>query len=247
VGIIDIEYLTRTRLYTIMVSIQSELAGMLMSDEIDKVVNYYPELTYLPPELKLAFVNSSSLFHAELDADLFDFSSLVQSYVMLTSGTIRVTQQGKGREIVLYRVHPGGYCVLTVCNILSETIYQTISTAETEICGVAIPTTLFKQMIEQSPTFCMFIFRSFSVRLSGLLGLIDEINFMQLDERLAGLLLSKGCVIKTTHSQLADELGSVREVISRILKGFEIRGLVKLDRNQVKILDQEALGKIAGL
>ncbi len=82
----------------------------------------------------------------------------------------------------------------------------------------------------------MFIFRSFPDRLSGLLGLIDEITFMQLDERLAGLLLSKGSVVKTTHSQLADELGSVREVISRILKDFEIKGLVKLDRNQVRNL-----------
>jgi len=220
---------------------------MLISDEIDKVVNYYPVLSELPPELKLAFVNSSSVFHAELDADLFDFRSLIQSYVMLTSGTIRVTRQGKGREIVLYRVHPGEYCILTVCNILSETLYQTISTAETEICGVAIPATFFKYMIEQSPAFCMFIFRSFSSRLSGLLGLIDEINFMQLDERLAGLLLSKGSVIKTTHSQLADELGSVREVISRILKDLEIKGLLKLDRNQIQILDQEALEKIARL
>jgi CRP/FNR family transcriptional regulator len=220
---------------------------MLLSDEIDKVVNIYPMLSDLPPELKLAFVNSSSTFHAKLGADLFDFSALVQSYVMLNSGTIRVTRQGKGREIVLYRVHPGEYCILTVCNILCETLYQTISTAETEICGVAIPATLFKQMIEQSRTFSMFIIRSFSGRLSGLLGLIDGITFMQLDERLSGLLLSKGCVVKTTHSQLADELGSVREVISRILKDFEIKGLVKLDRNQVQILDQEALEKIAGL
>jgi CRP/FNR family transcriptional regulator len=178
------------------------------------------------------------LFLAKLNAELFDFSALDQSYVMLTSGTIRVTRQGKGREIVLYHVHPGEFCILTVCNILSETLYQTVSTAETETRGVAIPAMLFKHMIEQSPTFFMFIMRSFSNRLSELPGLIDGITFMQLDERLAGLLLSKGCVVKTTHSQLADELGSVREVISRILKDFEIKGLVKLDRNQVQILDQ---------
>jgi CRP/FNR family transcriptional regulator, anaerobic regulatory protein len=220
---------------------------MLTSDEMNKVVNYYPVLSGLPPELKLAFENSSSRFHAKLDAHLFDFSALVQSYMMLTSGTIRVTRQGRCREIVLYRVQPGENCILTVCNILSETLYQTISTAETEICGVAIPATLFKHMIEQSPTFYMYIFRSFSGRLSGLLGLIDEITFMQLDERLAGLLLSKGSVVKTTHSQLADELGSVREVISRILKDFEFKGLVKLDRNLVQTVDQEALKKIARL
>jgi len=211
---------------------------MLLSGEIDKVVNHYPLLSDLPPELKFAFVNSSLLFLAKLNAELFDFSALDQSYVMLTSGTIRVTRQGKSREIVLYRVHPGEFCILTVCNILSETLYQTESTAETETRGVTIPAILFKHLIEQSPTFFMFIMRSFSDRLSELPGLIDGITFMQLDERLAGLLLSKGCVVKTTHSQLSDELGSVREVISRILKDFEIKGLVKLDRNQVQILDQ---------
>jgi CRP/FNR family transcriptional regulator len=183
---------------------------MLTLDEIDKFLKIYPMLSDLPPELELDFVNSSTLFHAEMNAELFDFSAIVQSYVMLISGTIRVTRQGKGREIVLYRVHPGEYCILTVCNILCETIYETISTAETEIYGVAIPATLFKHMIKHSPTFGMFIIRSFSGRLSELLGLIDEITFMQLDERLAGLLLSKGRVVKTTHSQLADELGSVR-------------------------------------
>jgi CRP/FNR family transcriptional regulator len=220
---------------------------MLKSDEIAEVVYSYPVLSHLSPELKLAFVNLSSPFHGETGAYLLDFSSLIPSYVMLTSGTIMVTRQGKGREIVLYRIHPGESCILSVCNILSETLYQTISSAESDVSGVAIPATLFKNMIEQSPTFCMFIFRSFSARLSGLMDLIDEITFMQLDERLAGLLLSKGSIVQATHSQLADELGSVREVISRILKDFEIKGLVKLDRNQVQILDQEALIKIAQL
>jgi CRP/FNR family transcriptional regulator len=75
-------------------------------------------------------------------------------------------------------------------------------------------------MIEESPTFSKFIIRPFSGRLSELLDLIDEITFMQLVERLAALLLSKGSTVKATHSQLADELGSVREVTSRILKEF---------------------------
>lgn len=220
---------------------------MLISDEIDRIIQYYPALSELPAELKLALINASSPFHAKTDADLFDFSALVPSYVMLTSGTIRVTRQGKGREIVLYRVHTGEYCILSVCNILCESLFQSLSFAESEISGVAIPAWLFKHIVEQSPPFHRFILRSFSDRLSGLLDLIDEITFMQLNERLAGLLLSKGSTMKVTHSQLADELGSVREVISRILKDFEIKGLVKLDRNLVKILDEEALEKIARL
>ena len=220
---------------------------MLKSDVIAEVISFYPVLSDLPPELKIAFVNSSTLFLDELDAELFDFSSPTQSYIMLTSGTIRVTRQGKRRELVLYRVCPGETCILTVCNIISETYYQAISTAETQVRGVAIPAALFKRMAEQSSTFSMYIFRSFSSQLSDLLDCINETTLMQLDGRLASLLISKGSVVQTTHSQLADELGSVREVISRILKNFETQGLVKLDRNQVQVIDQEALKKIARL
>jgi CRP/FNR family transcriptional regulator len=220
---------------------------MLNSNEIAEVLNEYPVLSELTPELKLAFVNSSSPIQAHQNADLFDLSSEVQSYVLLTSGKVRLMRQGKGREIVLYRVNPGETCILTICNILSGAHYQTRSCADTEIRGAAIPAQLFKDMVEQSPAFSMFIFRSFSERLSGLLELIDEITFMRLDARLASLLLSKGSIVKVTHSQLADELGSVREVISRILKEFETAGLIKLERNQIQIVDQKALSKIARL
>lgn len=218
---------------------------MLTVPEYNRLAECYPVLAELPPSLRLALLNSGSLFHAEPATELFDFSTLSESYVMVIAGTIRVARQGKGREIVLYRVRPGEYCILTVCNILGETLYPTVSTAETLVLAVAIPASLFKQLIEQCPTFNLFIFRSFASRLSGLLGLIDDISFLKLNERLAGLLISRGSVVTTTHAQLADELGSVREVISRILKDFELKGLVKLDRSQVEIVDQAALAAIA--
>jgi CRP/FNR family transcriptional regulator len=74
--------------------------------------------------------------------------------------------------------------------------------------------------------------------------LIEAVTYLRLDERLAELLVSRGMLIKTTHSQLADELGSVREVISRILKDFEAKGLLKLDRGIIKIIDLESLRKL---
>jgi CRP/FNR family transcriptional regulator len=177
---------------------------------------------------------------------LFDIGRPGQSFLMLTTGSIRVTRPSNEREILLYRVRPGECCILTISGILGGIQYPARAIAENNISGVALPTALFKQMVEQSPLFSAFIFYSLAARLSELLELVEAVTFMSLEKRLAGLLLTKDPVIQATHSQLADELGSVREVISRILKDFEGKGMVQLERGQVRILDKEALDKIAG-
>ena len=86
----------------------------------------------------------------------------------------------------------------------------------------------------------------FAEHVTHLLGLIEDVAFRKLDERLAALLLAKGTSFRTTHQTLADELGSTREVISRILEGFEAKGFVRLKRGQIYVLNEVALQEIAG-
>lgn len=215
--------------------------------EIEKLTMLYPVLGELPAGLQYAFLDSSYPVQISTGGILFDVDTTIQTFIMLTQGSIRVVRAGIERELLLYRVQPGGCCVISVCHLLGDTRYRARAQVESDITGVALPQLLFRQMVEQSPYFSNFIFHTFADRLVELFELLEANTFMRLDERLAGLLLSRGTLIKTTHSQLADELGSVREVISRILKNFEIMGLVKLDRNQVQILNQEALKKIARL
>ena len=90
-----------------------------------------------------------------------------------------------------------------------------------------------------------FIFQLFSERIADLMQLIEEVAFRKLDQRLAALLLGKGRVLHVTHQQLADELGSVREIVSRLLKSFAEQGLVKLAREQVEIIDPSGLRRMA--
>lgn len=220
---------------------------MHIQAEIEKLTRFYPVLGELPSGLQYAFVESSYPVQASTGRILFDVDVTIRSFIMLTQGSIRVIRPGIERELLLYRVQPGGCCVISICHLLGDTRYRARAQVESDITGVALPQPLFRQMMEQSPYFSYFIFHAFADRLTGLFELLEANTFMRLDERLAGLLVSRGTLIKTTHSQLADELGSVREVISRILKNFEIMGLVKLDRNQVQILNQEALKKIARL
>jgi CRP/FNR family transcriptional regulator len=123
--------------------------------------------------------------------------------------------------------------------------YEARAITEQPVAGVAIPSVVFSQFFVGSPHFFAYLFRSFSESLVDLLSLVEAVSFNRLDQRLARLLLSKERTILATHSQLADELGSVREVISRILKDFERKGLVKLERGKVRVLDRPALETIA--
>lgn len=108
-----------------------------------------------------------------------------------------------------------------------------------------VPRALFTQLIEQHPPFRAYIFSLFGERLADLMQLVEEVAFHKLDQRLAALLLAKGEVVNATHQSLADELGSVREMISRLLKNFQDQGLVALGREQIRILDAAVLCNIA--
>lgn len=103
---------------------------------------------------------------------------------------------------------------------------------------------VFEEMLVHEP-FRRFVFLLFSERVADLMQLVEEVAFMRLDQRLAALLLGHGRDVRTTHQQLAQDLGSVREIVSRLLKGFEHRGLVKLGRETIEILDPAGLRQLA--
>ena len=99
---------------------------------------------------------------------------------------------------------------------------------------------MFDELLAE-PAFRSFVFHLFADRIADLMQLIEEVAFHKLDQRLAAQLLGKGRILHTTHQQLADELGSVREIVSRLLKGFAAQGLVRLSREQIEILDPSGL------
>jgi len=214
-------------------------------DQLARLLKLYPILQELPPGLQHSFYDSGYTIHLKEGNAIFDAIRSIRFFFFLTSGSIRVIYLGQEREISLYRVQPGETCILSVYRLLTGMRYQVRAFAEGPATVIAIPEAVFIQLVAGSPLFCLYLLRSFSERLVELLALLEAVSFSRLDQRLAGLLLSKGVAIQTTHSQLANELGSVREVISRILKDFERQGLVKLERGKVRILNQAALEKIS--
>jgi CRP/FNR family transcriptional regulator len=105
---------------------------------------------------------------------------------------------------------------------------------------------MFQRLLAESALFREFIFRYFAERVADLMQLVEEVAFGGMDQRLANYLLERGPQLETTHQVIADELGTAREVVSRRLKQLEGRGLVRLERGQVLILDAGGLLRLAG-
>jgi len=206
----------------------------------------YPVLRNLPLSLWRVVVSEGQGLRIPAGNVLFDADSPCRLYLMVVSGSIRVVKPAdSGRELLLYRVQPGDSCILTVSCLLGDCVYQARGIVEADLLCVTTGRPVFMQWVESSPEFRAFIFRFFGERVTQLMELIEAVAFRKLDQRLAERLLRNGPAIEATHQGLADELGSVREVISRILEDFRAQDLVRLDRGQIHVLNRPALEKLA--
>lgn len=181
---------------------------------------------------------------------VFRDGDVCRNYLLVLDGSVRVQKLSEsGKEIVLYRVESGQSCVLTTSCLLSGEHYLAEAVTETDVRAVALPMAAFHEALGASRPFRDFVFRSFGERISGLILLVEAVAFGRMDTRLAQRLLERadgsGALV-ATHQELAAELGTAREVISRLLKEFERRGWVRLGRGRVTLDDRNALQELAG-
>lgn len=176
----------------------------------------------------------------------FGTNSPCMGFSMLLSGVIRVVKLGgNGREVELYRLQPGESCLISSSCMLGKANYSATAMAQTDLLVFTIPPSVFKGLMARNESFREFVFSQFSDRLADLMMLVEAIAFQKLDQRLAVLLLEEGPELKTSHAKLADRLGTVRDIIGRLLKNFEQRGLVGLGRERVRVLDDQGLRGVA--
>ncbi len=172
-----------------------------------------------------------------------------QNYLLVLEGAVRVQKVSEsGREIVLYRVEDGQSCVLTTSCLLANERYVAEAITETEVKAVTIPFAHFLEALGGSRKFREFVFESYGQRIADLVTLIDAIAFGRMDSRLARCLLERADTQReasATHNELARELGTAREVVSRLLKDFESRGWVALHRGRIEIRDPATLDSLA--
>lgn len=212
-----------------------------------RVLKLYPVFQSMPRSLLDQALKQAVHTRLSSGAVLFEDHQPCQGFPMLLDGSVRVVKNSpNGRELQLYRVNPGEICILTSSCLLGNSPYSARGVAEGALSLVVLPQSLFSKLLESHEPFRQYVFSLFSERLAELMQLVEEVAFRKLDQRLAALLLSKGEFIRTTHQNLADELGSVREIISRLLKSFADQGLVALGREQIEVLNTKALQQIAG-
>lgn len=212
--------------------------------ERGQLLRIYPVLVELPAPLLKKVEATATPIHAPAGQRLFSDGSPCTYYPLLLEGTIRASKVSpEGHEILLYRLNPGESCVITVVTLLGEVSYPAIGTAETELALLAIPRNVFLQIVLESPAFRVFVFNALSQRIAHLMALVDDVAFRRVDQRLASRLLLQREADPTTHQMLADELGTSREVVSRILETFQHAGMIRLGRKRIEIVDRNALDR----
>jgi CRP/FNR family transcriptional regulator len=209
------------------------------------VLNLYPALDGLPSDLLASLLQSSMSLPA--GTEVFAEHQPCQGFPLLLAGSIKVVKQASnGREMVLYRVTPGGSCIISSSCLLGHSDYNARGIAETPLTLLALPVKTFTNLMGDSTPFRDFVFHLFAERIGELMQLVEEVAFNRLDQRLAKLILARNEeTLNITHQQLADELGSVREIVSRLLKGFVAQGLVSLGREQLTVSNRQGLQNIA--
>lgn len=213
----------------------------------EKLQKLYPALPDLGAERFAALLHDSRLLQLPAGTEVFAERQACQGFPLLLEGSIKVVKQaGNGREMTLYRVAPGGSCIITSSCLLGHAAYNARGLAESPLTLLALPADSFASLLVDHPPFRDFVFHLFSERIAELMQLVEEVAFARLDQRLAKLLLNAPQdQWHVTHQQLADELGSVREIVSRLLKGFAAQGLVGLGREQLTLLDRDGLRRLA--
>lgn len=178
---------------------------------------------------------------------LFRLGDRCEGFGFVTDGCVKVSiSSDSGREMVLYRVRPGESCTVTVSCLVNDRPYPAEGIAEGALEAISIPRALFNDLVEESPVFRRFVLEIFSTRVNSLMELVNEVAFNKLDQRLASRLVELGPVVTMTHQELAGELGTTREMVSRLLENFADRRLVTLGRKRIEIEDPHQFDELLG-
>jgi CRP/FNR family transcriptional regulator, anaerobic regulatory protein len=218
---------------------------MLDNTQLKRITQSLALLQNADASLIHEFQQAASFTRIPAGQDVFLEGDRVDGIALLISGVVRVYKISEtGREITLYRFGLGQSCILSANAILNQNTFPAIATVEQDAEAVIIPSDVFRDWVRRFDPWREFIFDLLSQRLSSLMAVVEEVAFHRMDVRLASLLLARSRIhnpIRITHAEIASELGSSREVISRLIEDLSARGIVRLARGEIEVLDIEGL------
>jgi len=223
---------------------------MLDKGQYDRIARILP-LLRADPELVREFEQAAHYARIPAGRDVFAEGGQVDAIALLISGVVRVYTIGEtGREITLYRFGTGESCILTANAILSRRSFPAIATVECDAEAVMIPAETFRDWVRRHDLWREFVFDLLSQRLASVMAMVEQVAFQRMDTRLAAFLLERSRSqnpVRMTHQGIAAELGSSREVVSRILEDFGARGLIRTARGAIEVLSATGLQTAAGV
>lgn len=218
-----------------------------MSSTITQLLEKYPALAAgTDAECRKLLDNVQPVNYKKEDV-IFRPADPCQNFMWLLEGSVRVYKHSEdGREVTLYRVNAGDLCILSLNGLMNGRSFPAEAKAETDVYGLMITGQDFKWALSHSEGFRNYLMQMMSERLSEIMTLAEEICFHPLDLRLACLLgqlfeRSKGEPLDMTHITLAHELGTSREVVSRILKKLESQDCIRLSRGRIYLVSEQGL------
>lgn len=218
---------------------------MINQEQYQRLTQALPFLERADIDLEREIRSESVYRRIPAGADVFVEGDRTESIAFLLSGGVRVYKVSEtGREITLYRFGLGESCILTANAILSQQSFPAIATVEQEAEAVMIPAESFRDWVRRDDLWREFVFDLFSQRLLSVMMIVDEVAFQRVDRRVAAFLLERAQEsnpIEITHREIAAEVGSSREVISRLLDDFSDEGILTTSRGSIEIVEFQAL------
>ena len=220
---------------------------MRCSSQYEKLLEQYPDLASQADEACRQLLCEARMCEIPTGTYMFREEDPCQHFMWLLEGSVRVFKHSpEGREVTLYRLSPGELCLLSLNSLLGGQVYPASAKSDTPIRGLVIAASQFHQALDVSKGFRNYVLQSLTERLSDMISLVSSVVFRRLDLRLACLLgqrfeRSGGEVLRITHAELAHELGTTREVVSRILKEFERQECIALTRGEIHLVSQDGL------
>lgn len=208
----------------------------------------------MAPEIKIASLNIDSDLLKKLRKEgtvktlspgtiMLDENDYIKAIPIVLTGSIKVFRQDEedAREILLYYIQPGESCIMSLLGAATNSTSKVKAVVEDKAEVLMLTVHKATELIRQNPQWLEFIFQLYNKRFEDLLSVVNAIAFQKVDIRLWDFLKTKTAMSRTTeltitHQQIADELGTAREVVSRLLKQLEKDKKVALSRNKIKIL-----------
>ncbi len=197
---------------------------------------------HLEPNLQKEIAQWGKVVEAEPGTILIKTGQPILSTMLVLDGRLKIYREDEdGNEFLVYYLEPGTACAFSIMCGLNNERSAISAVAETEATFISIPFDSTAKWMQTYPSWNQFILKNYRSRFEELLQTLDQIAFRSMDERLLVYLKQKmeglGPEIHVSHQEIARDLNSAREVISRLLKKLEQRGVVKLERNMVRIVD----------